>query len=248
MLLEYFRPESFRQLAHFQTQENGKPVVLMKAEKSVTSVAELLPDIADEADAASDETVAENHRLPPWLDDEWTKKWLKMEPSLTSEDLRPYFYFSRDTLGSLSGIAQRMTPTAQEFLTGLLHSSEAVMKNTLQKTSTLNEAEAASVLQALCERARQESDLGDDKSAFARLSNFVKARPTLCTQFLTFVGELSESVLPPQVVTTIASFAADTSNLSAVKFSLERFSRSSNTQVKRLAKARLQKLGIDGHI
>ena len=37
-------------------------------------------------------------KLKVWKDDEWFKDWLKIEPKLSEIDLRPYFYFSRESL------------------------------------------------------------------------------------------------------------------------------------------------------
>lgn len=243
MLLEYFRPESFRQLARFQAEENGKPVALARAEKAVAAKKQLSATSADQTiDDESDGVVAQTYRIPPWLDDDWIKNWLDMEPHLASEDLRPYFFFSRDTLGSLSAVAQRLTPLAQEVLTGLLHDSEAVNKTTLQKVATINEAEAAAIFEALCERVRQEDDLGDEKSSFARLLNFVKARPTMFSQYIAHLSDLSESVLPPHVVTSVISLSDDAAKQSIAKPLLVKWTQSSNAQLKKLAKARVGKL------
>jgi len=167
---------------------------------------------------------------------------LNIEPHLASEDLRPYFFFSRDTLGSLSAVAQRMTPFAQEVLTELLHDSEAVNKTALQKVSTLNEAEAAAIFEALCERIKQEDDLGDEKSSFARLLGFIKARPSLFSQYIVHLSDLSEAVLPPQVVTAVITLADDTPKQSVAKPLLVKWTHSANAKLKKLAKARVEKL------
>lgn len=243
MLLEYFRPESFRQLAHFQAQESGKPIALARAEKTVKAKKHSSDKSAAEiADEGTEEAAPLIQRVPPWLDDDWIEKWLDMEPHLASEDLRPYFFFSRDTLGSLSAVAQRMTPLAQEVLTGLLHDSEAVNKTSLQKAATLNDAEAAAIFEAFCERVRQEDDLGDEKSSFARLLTFVKAREGLFSQYIAHLSDLSEAVLPPQVVTSVISLADNTVKQSVAKPLLLKWTQSTNAKLKKLAKARVDKL------
>jgi len=240
MLLEYFRPESFRQLAHVQAQETGKPAILAKAERSVSHGPQ---SQSVDGQSRSDSNVnSVTSRLPPWLDDDWIKKWLALEPQLSSEDLRSYFFFSRDTLGSLSAVAQRMTPSAQEILAGLLHDSEAVNKLALQKTDALNDAEAAAIFEALCEKVKQEDDLGDEKSAFARLLKFVKSKPSLFSQLIAHLITMPDSVLPPTVLTSVISMSDDVSKRVVAKPLLEKWTQSSNSQLKKLAKTRVPKL------
>jgi hypothetical protein len=87
--------------------------------------------------------------LDSWLSDGWLKDWVASDPCLSTEDLRPYFYFARENLGPMGGAAQRMSPNAQEFLAELLNESAAVRGNAQKKTKDVSAVDAAAVFEAL---------------------------------------------------------------------------------------------------
>ncbi|MCE9534599.1 MAG: KAP family NTPase [Planctomycetes bacterium] len=213
MLLEYFRPESFRRLAKLQGESDGKPKQLRLAEernvedKTETSVAAASKSDnkatgARPATAANrSESEALNPEMETWLSDDWLKVWLGMQPLLASEDLRPYFYFSRDQLGVLAGAAQRLSPSAQEALRQLLQESDAIRKLALKRAKELSSADAAAVFEELATRVRQSEDLSDENSPLRRLFDWVEARTELSAQLVLAVRSLSEATLPVWTVT-----------------------------------------------
>ena len=129
MLLEYFRTESFRRLAEIQFAQDGSPRNLVKWKKRR---AEKLP--AEEVEEPQPVTALEIQRKPQikklkpaekidlsaqltlWISDPWIQEWLVMEPALADEDLRPYFFFSRDNLGMLGTAGQRLSVAARQVL------------------------------------------------------------------------------------------------------------------------------------
>ncbi len=216
MLLEYLRPESFKKLAEVQAEQGGKPQELVDAERGPTEPsAASKPSPAPEENhtrslpprPAAKETQDHSRELPPWLADAWVQDWLRSEPFLTGEDLRPYIYFARDNLGPLGSTLQRMSPAAQQVLTELFQASDAVRKNALKKAKTLAPVEGAAVFEALADRARREQDLSTETSAFARLCDWCDARPELFTQFLTFLPTVPATSLPLTIVTRLEKLA-----------------------------------------
>ena len=198
MLLEYYRTEAFRQLAAAQAEENGRPAALADAEKrvrgeTVAAAPESPPRHArkagGESEGASEVEVAD---LPLWLMDPWVIRWLEMEPLLATEDLRPYFYFSRDLLGSLGTAAQRMSPSAQEALTMLSSESDAVRKTALSRAASLSPSDAHAVFESIATRVRQEDDLTSETSALELILQWVRARPELIGPLVALL-----SAMPP---------------------------------------------------
>lgn len=227
MLLEYFRPESFKKLAELQAEDQGRPTELALAEEAVRPKPPCLPPATEAADGeGKDKTKAAGSgggkakparlaapvepkpiELPMWLSDQWTREWLSSEPMLAEEDLRPYFYFSRDTLGQLAVVLPRMSPLAQQVIAELFDRSEAVRGNALRKATNLNPAEAVSVFEVLAEKARHEEDPGDERSALMRLFDWAKVRPELLVQFFTLLESLPEANLPITVVPKVPLIA-----------------------------------------
>lgn len=204
MLLEYYRTESFRQLATAQAEEDGKPRALADAEKRFreetttksppTPVKSGTGGKAQPAAAPEEEEVLD---LPLWLLDPWVTVWAKSEPVLAGVDLRPYFYFSRDTLGPLGQATQRMSPAAQDVFKKILSQSDAERKTGLTRASTLSPADASAVFEALAGRIREEDDFGSESSAFGRTIDWVKARRELVGQLAALLASLPKDRIPP---------------------------------------------------
>ncbi|HVS69825.1 MAG TPA: P-loop NTPase fold protein [Phycisphaerae bacterium] len=246
MLLEYFSPESFRRLAELQAKEGGRPAELAEAEKIIRGSS---PAKADEV-ATEDETASgtsgrrktsaravesfEGDTLPTWVSDARVKEWIGSDPPLAGEDLRPYFFFSRDRLGILAGAAQRLSPKAQEVLSQVLHQSEAIRGNALKDAPTLAAADATAVFESLAERARQEQDLGASDSAFMRIFDWVRVRPELFGQFTLFLDGVPHSSVPIQAVPKVHNLASAEMKGAAEQI-LEKWASSATTRLKSAA-------------
>jgi hypothetical protein len=245
MLLEYFRPETFRTLSQQQAEQAGQPRQLILLEKDAAPPAKTASGrdgsakakVGGTAAAVSPETETIGATEKAWLNDPWIKEWLTVEPLLADIDLRPYFYFSRDNLGSIGGAVQRMTPLAQQAITELFSDSDAARRMALQKAKDLNAAEASAVFEALSERIRLDEDLGADASALNRAFDWVGVRAELFGQFVAVLGTLPDKALPASISPRILALAgSDGSKAELAKNLLLRWSQgASNTQLKRAA-------------
>ncbi len=270
MLLEYFKPEFFRKLAIVQGKENGFPSQLRLLERDASAnVAGESPDqevAATTPEKQGSETskgrkeakVAEGQseriqtlsavqvirpdaEFQNWLVDSWTKDWLKMSPSLSDEDLRPYFFFSRDTLGALTGAVQRMSPAAQDALNNILSQSEACRNNGLKAAASLSMADAAALFEALVTRVEEEEDRGAEDSMFFRLFKLVGARRDLCSQMIQFLEGLTETTIPIAAVAKVEEVCKDTETDPSARQLLRRWAQNtSNTQLANIATPRLE--------
>lgn len=248
MLLEYVRLEYFKKLAELQGEQMGRPIELLQLEQSLKGRSKIRDDAepTPEIEKASESQI-EQEQAPPlgaefklWLSDNWTRSWINLDPMLSSIDLRPYFYFSQDRLGAISGEAQRLSPVAQETLFGLLHESEAVQKIALGKAQGLTATDAAAVFEAIILRIEQEEDLGSEHSAFMRIFDWVKVRPELLSQFITFLGRLPVTSLPPVTVLRVIEISKGTTAEDASYQLIERWSQNnSNIRLANIAISRL---------
>lgn len=215
MLLEYYRTESFRQLAAAQAEEEGYPAALAEAETKYRSGEKPAPTKSAVRGAAkkssfspaNDEEI-ESPDLPLWLLDPWVTTWVKMEPVLATEDLRPYFYFSRDVLGPLGTATQRMSTAAQEVFRKLMSPSDAERKLALNRATGIAPADASAVFEALAEKVREEDDFGSDSAAFLRAIEWVKARRDLVGQLAPLLASLPEDRIPPATPVKLLEMAA----------------------------------------
>jgi hypothetical protein len=268
MLLERFRPESFRALADAQAKQNGTPKELAVAEKLLLKSEPAAPKhVAAEESVAAAETVKVGSRtsrrskavfesdtqdadaeqpiaLPLWLSEEWVQEWVRSEPPLAAEDLQPYFFFSRDKVGALAGATQRLTARGQEVLAKLLSESEAYRRTGLQDLKQLSGADAAGVLDALSERARTEEDVEDDKSVLMLLLRLPDVRPEMFVQVLTLLGNLPDAQVPFTVPLKLVAMAnSQTAWRSPVETLLRRWeSQGVDPQLRTAAAAAIKRL------
>ena len=245
MLLEYFKPEFFKQLAELQALQNGYPQELIYLEEEP----ELQCDSSEseqESEEKKEKPKPQNRELiQTWKSDKWTEDWLKNPPHLKKIDLHPYYFFSRDTLGSLNVAVQRMTPKAQEILNKILHDSEAIQRAGFTKSRELNDAEAATIFETLSERSKQEGELGKESSTFRKILTLVNNRNELFSQYIAFLNTIPIDKIPISILPKFANLAKVTSQKQLVvtaltkwaKFDPEsRISKASNRELTKLNK------------
>lgn len=209
MLLEYFRTESFRRLAEIQFAQDGAPKELGQMEKAVrleNKLEEMKAATADPAAATPKKSTAKkaaaeddselSAEFALWTADPWIREWLSMEPALATEDLRAYFFFSRDNLGLLGTAGQRLSVAARAVLDKLKSPSKAVRLAGLKQLKEFGEADANAVFEALSERAKREEDLGVDNASLRPMIDAASERPSLLQPLIVAVKALPEKALP----------------------------------------------------
>jgi len=257
MLLERFRPESFKQLARWQAAQGGRPQQLKNAELFLEAEKEYCQPLVEARDKGISETeketlgkdqekslrqIKQDADMQAWLSDPVIKEWIEFEPKLRDTDLRPYFFFSRDLLGAISGSSQRMSRPAQEMLAKIFNESEAVRMTALKNAAQLSEMDAASVLEGISSRVRQEEDYGADASAFQRLFDWGEVRPELLGQIVTILSGLPEESLPVSTPIKLANICNETPTAPAAWQLITRWADSSaNVLLKKAAVNALKK-------
>lgn len=265
MVLEYFRAAWFGRIAELQAEQIGKPLELKLLEKMVVKDTTLatetaLTDSISPKEKRTDEkkpvdsSPPDKQEAPPvldqlrvefkaWLSDPWMKEWLMIQPALSEIDLRPYFYFSRDTLGAVSSGVKRMSPQAQELLIHLINESEAIRNRALKSASLVSQVDAAAVFDALSERVRQEEDLGNEHSSLMRILDLVGARGELKAQLITVLMRLPEGKIPVQIVPIFIGMVQGTEVASSAYKLIQQWSQSaSNRALATVAARRLKDL------
>ena len=254
MLLERFYTESYKQLARLQAEQNGRPVELVAAEQAArpmpanTAKADVVDDTAvndstKRGGASQQRAAAPAIDLPDWLADQSLKDWLSSEPPLAGEDMRPYFYFSRDKLGSMGSSMQRMSPAAQDIVALLFREGKAQRKLTLKQAKDLSLGDANAVLQVLAERVQQEEDPGREDSALMCLLDWVDTRRELFGQGMAILNDLPETTLPVSVPPRIAKLAESLDERKAAERLLDKWARGdANARLKSAATSVLKRI------
>ena len=238
MLLEYFKPQFFRSLSTWQSMQEGKPEQLKQMEESAKST-------ETEANSKKDKFP----EIDMWIQDQWILQWLNSEPSLSSEDLRPYFYFSREKLTDISSITKRLSPEAQKINRDLSSPSEAVRNNAFKKAKEISPADASAILDELIDKTRNLENYSKEDSALYLAVKWIKERQELSAELMSFINTLPDNELPVWIVTKLESALKDTEHHSMLIQFLKRISSSqtSNKALSKAAKNRLSKIMGGGH-
>lgn len=235
MILEYLKPELFRQLCDMQAEGYGRPqpILAWQAQQQGSSESsESGKNAAEEGGNKSDP------RMEVWLKDAVAREWLKIEPALDDTDLGPYFYFSRDVLTDHGQRAQRMGPAAREVYRKLLSPSAAVQRIALDGLSGLSLAEASSILAELCDRIRAEE-------GFETLSLMLKAcsaRKDLVTDAVAFLAKRPHDQLPVWAPPRLHEAVRGTELVDAARGVIEQWTHGSNRQLAGAARTELRRI------
>lgn len=188
MLLEYFKPTLFKEIAELQAAEQGK-----------SSELKLL-----ETNELNDDSV-----LKIWKEDKWVQKWCKISPELSDIDLRAYFYFSRDTLTDQSSvISKKLSPQAQKLREDLMSKSEFARKSAINKFREINDYEATEILLGLFASIISETSI--NKDLLKSYLEWGKTREILYTQVLSDLSSLSGTKITLSMVPMIGDFIKTT--------------------------------------
>jgi hypothetical protein len=244
MLLEYMKPESFKELARLQAAQAGKPVELARLERP--PVAETQVDgnqlAKEKASAVASEPPPAIGGLLSWASDGWLGPWARSEPLLATEDLRPYFYFAREKLDPLAGLSLRMSPEAQNALAKLLGPTTAERTLVLERAPQMSPADAAAVFEALVGRVRETETLAMTEGALPRLFDWVEARADLFGEFTIFLKSLPDTQVPFAIAPRLAQLASTPERKGAGIQLLSQWRENGGAQLKRSAGTALEQL------
>ncbi len=210
MVLEYVRGDSFRELAEWQAGQGGRAAQLTELEAKIRRPSDVALAIgrvtdADQREPELDSTPGSDSRLARWLTDPWLANWLGSDPPLSAEDLRPYFYVSRDRIGDVIAGGLSLSPAAQQVLEGLLSPSRSIRTRAEGDQRKLSAGDAAAVCQALAERSRRAQNLDSDDSPLSSIIRLSAARPELLPEVYLLLRTLSPTSLGPGLPPRVAA-------------------------------------------
>lgn len=235
MIIEYFKPELFRALSNMQAKEDGRPKVIRNIETALSNQEQLKENSKQKKLELDKET-------QNWLSDNDIKEWFKTEPFLSTIDLRPYFYFSRDTLGAVPAVVKRMSPEAQEAY-GLLIAGSKTEKNTgLEKLVDLSIADAAAIFEIISNEFNEKGQTIEGLSYLEILMQICEKRKELIPQLFMFIKTLDHSKIKSNNVIKLISIVEQTEYKESLITCLTELSKSDDERLAKIVELRLSKL------
>ncbi|MCU5174632.1 KAP family P-loop NTPase fold protein [Bacillus paranthracis] len=191
MMLEYFKPTLFKQLAEIQASEKGKLKELELLEKN---------------------ELGEGDSLKIWKDDKWVQDWCKVGSKLSEIDLRAYFYFSRDTLTNKTiNSSQKISPQAESILEKLLSKVEFSRNAAMKEAIEINDYESIEILQRIFTQLISETNI--NKDLLKSYLEWGKTKEILYTQVVSDLRSLSGNKISLSMVPMIGDYITSTKQL-----------------------------------
>lgn len=185
MLVEYFRDTFYRRLAELQPNEKG---------------------ILEEVEFIENNKWDDVKDLRIWRDDAWIIEWLKIEPNLAKEDLKPYFYFSRESLRHGSFVKQQsLGNEAAKILERLLSEGDSARIEAIKSALNITEYEAAVIHKTLVSKIESSTEI--EKSFFQSFIEWSDARTELQVETLAVLERISASKIKASFIPLITAFA-----------------------------------------
>lgn len=233
LLFEYFRAQTFRELAKWQAEQSGMPKEIRlleshqadatrQAETSESSKKQSTPRgrTKNEPRAEVDAEAAQAKlpgQLEAWVNDEWIQRWLAIEPPLAGIDLRPYFYFARERFSLHASLSQRLSPAGRAVLELFLSPSDAVRRTAPKRAETLTGADAAGIFSALGDRTRRTEQNEGDSSPLVALIQLVEVRAELWMELISLLRSLPVSSIPASIAVRLVQAASNPGAVSATQ-------------------------------
>lgn len=186
MLVEYFKEPFYKRLAELQAGESGKPKELVNIENGEWNGVNV---------------------LKIWKDDSWIMEWItNIEPKLSEFDLRPYFYFSRESQKNISfAKSQNLSQDAIKIMQQLLSGADTMRNEAIKLFSNVVDFEASVILNELA--AKIESSTEIEKSLFQSFIEWGGTRKELYIDVVSILERLPVDKIKLSFIPLISPFA-----------------------------------------
>lgn len=186
MMLEYFKPSLFKQLAEYQSN-----------------------DLEVQIDQLERGELEEDSFLKIWGDDKWVRNWCEIDPFISKVNLIPYFYFSRDTLNNkIFGTSKKLSAQAKKILENLTNGTDFARRQALKDAVEVNDFEAIEISQNLFEKLLSKSSI--ELTLFKSFLEWGNVKKETHTSVLSELGKLNGANITLPMVPLIIEFVKKT--------------------------------------
>lgn len=190
MLAERFQPDFYDHLAaKAMIDADGKVVELAKMEAAQVRDAPAAPAKSRRKDNEDEREL--DSEFTKWLERDWLKRWMQIEPALGAIDLRPYIFVARD---------KRMLGGALEIggvnaLIEKLLASGMALRMVEPEVKALPAGDAAAVFSGLRERVLQATNLSTQPAGFEGMGIVAKHHVPLQAELIALISNLDVKTL-----------------------------------------------------
>lgn len=182
MILEYSNEKKFRELYDWQAAQKGVPEQLVRFEQAVSD---------EQPEGEKPQTLPEDWSTP------MLKRWLRMKPSLSGEDLGDYFWIARDRLqSSISGMSL-VPPIVRRAFEGLTSANGSMRGEAAKSASTFDDSEREVLFELLQRYVKQNPS---QKTAYDAYRSLIETNlANAVVQMVSALKEVPDTAVPPAV-------------------------------------------------
>ena len=202
MMLEYFRTNIFKKFADMLREST--------LEQELAIIEKINKD--EEKETAKKDLKL----LKDCLSDEWFMSWVRIEPTLSNEDLSQYFYFSRTSLEErLSLLTSNLSPIARDLMSKLMSQSEILSQKALKDINELPTHEVLLVIDAIANQLLAAGRVND--AQMKTFCSLISSKNDYWSAGIKLISRFSVEQLPPSVAAHISEFANNSGHVYEIK-------------------------------
>lgn len=184
MMLEYIKPRIFNKIAEITANNT----------------------LSKELSAYENGTPEDSSELKMWNEDDWFLKWCKIEPKLSNENLKTYFYFARTSLDEkISRISSILSPTGKRILDLLMSRADTKINQAITESKDLSDSEAASILEVMSSSMLAETSIS--REIMKAFLLFAQQRTELTSDTIDYLQSFSGTQISLGCANYVAEFA-----------------------------------------
>ena len=195
MLIEYFMSEIYQDIAS-ETSEDGKCRPLDELEKSLKGEIDIAKQSVTEAEhkdikqkkteTKPEEKLNLSEKCKEWSTNESLCDWTRLEPPLGGEDLRPYYYASKEKKDYF--FSQIKSEKLRYIIDGLMSTSVYYIASINDKISALTSEEAKYVLDILSQKILGQGDGSKKPDGIDGIIALVKFHKELQNELISLIA------------------------------------------------------------
>lgn len=135
---------------------------LMLIEYFCDTFYKLAIDASNKKELAKFENGEDTSVFKDYKNDEWLKKWNKLDGKLSEENLRDYYYFSSSRFAYNQSVVSNISPAARICLDKLLDKTETHRIEAVEHLKELSLSERKTIANVLYEKMKKENEIDND--------------------------------------------------------------------------------------
>lgn len=244
MLLERFIPSIYESIA-LNLSPNGTSNLIahlevkMKSKETKSSNSGSVSN-ADKKDNAEGENsvISEiEKQLKEWEHNEELLEWIKTEPYIGEEDLRPYYFASKERKDYF--LSQIHSEQLRELVQKMM-GSRLVVVSLIDEIKALNYSNAEMVFSLICGKIQEDSDYSKMPKGIDGIRLLVELHPKLQVKLIEFIKTFSVSSVGSWICSGWEKSITEPDYKAKLKNYIEEISKNGSTAVKAIALATLK--------